>query len=80
MATRERRARRFQVEALEGRWALTGLQGATIGTAMIRLSGEQIPQASVVDGAKLGIASGSNAVDPSVPDGSNSIRAGQEGN
>jgi hypothetical protein len=35
---------------------------------------------SVPDGAKPGIASGSNAGVASVPDGSNTVRAGQEGN
>ena len=47
MGTRKRTAGRFLVEALEGRWAPTGLAGETIGTAMIRLSGEQIPQVQV---------------------------------
>src|SRR5262249_28775758 len=48
MAKRNQRTvGRFQVEALEGGWAPTGLPGETIGTAMIRLSGEPIPQVQV---------------------------------
>jgi hypothetical protein len=63
MATRERRARRFQVEALETRWTPGGGSGGVLHGAACHI-GEEIPQVQVVsvaDGSKPGIASGSNA-------------------
>ena len=77
MATRERRARRFQVEALEPRWT----PGGVLNHGAACHIGEEIPQVHVApalygsntirggqegnatpvaDGAKPGIASGSN--------------------
>jgi hypothetical protein len=64
MATRERRARRFQVEALETRWTPGGQPGGVLGDAMTRHIGEEIPQVHVVPALY----------------GSNTIRGGQEGN
>ena len=82
MGTRNRTAGRFQVEALETRWTPGGGSGGVLHGAACHI-GEEIPQVQVVsvaDGSKPGIASGSNAGVASVPDGSNTVRAGQEGN
>ena len=64
MATRERRARRFQVEALETRWTPGGQPGGVLGDALTRPTGKEVPPvqvAPVAHGSKPGVASGSNA-------------------
>ena len=73
MATRERRARRFQVEALETRWTPGGQPGGVLGDALTRPTGKEVPPvqvAPVADGAKPGVASGANAGVASVAHGS----------
>ena len=94
MATRERRARRFQVEALETRWTPGGQPGGVLGDALTRPTGKEVPPvqvAPVAHGSKPGIISssnagvapvahGSNAGVAPVAHGSNTVRAGEEGN
>jgi hypothetical protein len=69
MGVRKRTARQLQLEAMERRWTPGGAPGGVLGD---RLSpchiGEEIPQAPVAH------------VVPLATCGSNSIRAGQEGN
>jgi hypothetical protein len=48
MGTRKRTARRFQVEALEGRLAPGDASGGVLVYGITRSSGEEIPQAQVV--------------------------------
>jgi hypothetical protein len=48
MATRERRARRFQVEALETRWTPGGSPGGVLGDALTRPTGKEVPPVQVV--------------------------------
>jgi hypothetical protein len=47
MSARKRTARRFLVEALEGRLAPGGLSGGVLRDGITRSSGEEIPQAHV---------------------------------
>ena len=47
MGTHKRTARRFQVEALEGRWAPGGVSGGVLASSLTRHIGEEIPQAQV---------------------------------
>jgi hypothetical protein len=64
MGTRKRTAGRFQVEALETRWTPGGLAGGVFPSVAACHIGEEIPQVHVAPALY----------------GSNSIRAGQEGN
>jgi hypothetical protein len=65
MGTRRRTSGRLQVEALETRWTPGGLPGGVVVPSVAACHvGEEIPQVQVA----------------SVADGSNTIRAGQEGN
>jgi hypothetical protein len=47
MSRYKRTARRFQLEALEGRWAPGGLSGGVLGDRMTPCTGEEIPTAPV---------------------------------
>jgi hypothetical protein len=69
MGTRKRTTGRFQIEALEGRWAPGGLSGGVLGDRFRPSIGEEIPQTHAARPAPALVSCGSN-----------SIRAGQEGN
>jgi hypothetical protein len=58
MGTRKRKARRFQVEALEPRWTPGGAPGGVLGDGMTRHIGEEIPQVHVAHVVPLGGAKG----------------------
>jgi hypothetical protein len=58
MGTRKRTARRFQVEALEGRLAPGGLSGGVVNDGITRSGGEEIPQVQVAHVVPLGGAKG----------------------
>jgi hypothetical protein len=58
MGTRQRTAGRFQVEALEGRWAPAGVSGGLLGDRMTCHIGEEIPQVQVALVSPLGGPSG----------------------